>query len=82
MQRSGDGEGRLAVDDRFEINPINILHHDVVQIAILTHIVDGNDVWVAQHRCSLRLVAKAFKKIGFAQKALLGDFDGNAPIQP
>lgn len=81
-ERSINGEGGLAVDNGLEINSINILHHNIGKITILPHIVDINDVWMAQHRCSLCLVAKACEKIGLTQQALLGNFDGDAPISP
>src|SRR5207249_6328210 len=65
-----------------QVQPVNEFHDEVVQLARLTRIVDGDNVGMIEFRQSTCLPAEALSEGRIAHRFRRQDFQGYQPIQP
>jgi hypothetical protein len=60
---------------------VDILHHDIMSVAVQADIIDVDDVGVAQVCCRLGLVVKALQEAGIGGIVAVEHLHRDAPVQ-
>ena len=74
-------EGAVALDAALKVGTAQVLHDDVVGIAILAPIVDAHDIGGGETCCCLGLLLKAGGEGGVAGILRQHDLDGNRAVE-
>src|SRR5579875_3551573 len=76
-----DTKRALAIDQLFEVSPRDIFHHDVAGLAILSDIVDADDIRMGQSRGRLRLSLEPGQKVGISAELVAQNLDRYRPVE-
>ena len=84
----GEVEGLLPIEDALLLhillqrNAVDQLHDDVIGIAGAGHVVNGNDVGMAEHGNGLALCVKTAPELFVLGMLILQNLNGHKTIQP
>ena len=71
MQRFPPGKGGALIHILLQRDPVDQLHHDIVQIVVFGHVVDADDVGMGQHGNRLGLAVKTAAEIRVVEVIVL-----------
>ena len=71
----------MALDAALEVGAAQVLHDDVIGVAVLAPIVDAHDIGGGQAGCCLGLLLKAGGEGGVAGILRQHDLDGNRAVE-
>ena len=78
LHRRGRAAGR---EERRERAPLDVLHHDVLRVAVGAGVEDAHDVRVVQARRGLRLTAEPRDESGVAVERVEEDLDRDGAVE-
>ena len=74
-------EGAVALDAALKVGAAQVLHDDVIGVAVLAPIVDAHDIGGGETGCCLGLLLKAGGEGGVAGILRQHDLDGNRAVE-
>ena len=80
-ERTRHGQGALPPDEILQRLALDVFHHDVVTVAVVTDIVDLDDIGVREPRRAAGLVGQARDVGGIGGELGMQDLDGHAASQ-
>ena len=81
IHRTVDAQGRRLEHNIFQVDSFDVLHDDITLVAILAHVIHGDDVGVGETGRGLCLLKEPDQKGRFAGILRSKQFDGNGAPQ-
>ena len=76
-----DRQGLAALDELFQVLPLEELHHHVEVALVFDEVEDGDDVRMVELRGVASLALEAFDEIRIGVEGIGDDFDGDVALQ-